>query len=58
MQHEVRIWKTSHKVSVEKMRDGNWEAIGQYQDKEIRVTARNADEALRAWVTEARNKGV
>ena len=58
MQHEVRIWKTSLKVDVEKMRDGNWEAVGKYQDKEIKVTGPNEDSALRAWVSEARGKGV
>jgi hypothetical protein len=58
MQHEVKVWKTSLKVTVGKMRNGNWEAVGTYLDGEIKVTGRDEDSVVRAWVTEARSKGV
>jgi len=58
MQREVRIWKTSAKVKVDKTPDGHFEAVGSYKDREIKVTGPDADGALRAWVAEARSKGV
>ncbi|GLS23874.1 hypothetical protein GCM10007874_68950 [Labrys miyagiensis] len=58
MQHEVRVWKTSHKVIVGKRTDGRWEAVGTYLDVEIRVTGRDEASALHAWVAEARARGV
>ncbi|GLS20968.1 hypothetical protein GCM10007874_39850 [Labrys miyagiensis] len=54
MEHTVKVWEKTYTVQVHQKSKAVWEAVGDYEGKDIQVKSRTSGAALRLWVDAAR----
>lgn len=57
MEHTVKVWEKTHKITVSKKSKSVWIARGVYMGEMLEVKGRTESQAVSAWRDAARYKG-